>query len=64
MNKPKICALGITQDGFTTRGEATGEVEGVGRLESWGKTLLEAMEALQARATRRVAEKRQQEEDA
>jgi hypothetical protein len=63
MNTPKIQGLGIVQDGFTMRWKATGKIEGVGWLEAWGATLVEAMEALQALAARLVAEKRQQEED-
>jgi hypothetical protein len=64
MNPPHIQGLGIIQDGFTRRWKATGEVEGVGWLEAWGATLVEAMEALQALAAKRVAEKRPTEEDA
>jgi hypothetical protein len=41
-----------------------GEVEEVDWLEAWRGTLVEAMEALQARAARRVTEKSQPEEDA
>jgi hypothetical protein len=59
MSTPKIRGLGIIQDGFSMRWKATGEVEGVGWLEAWGKTLVEAMEALQALAARLVAEKRE-----
>jgi hypothetical protein len=64
MNPPNIRGLGIIQDGFTRRWKATGEVEGVGWLEAWGATLVEAMEALQALAARHVAEKRPTVEDA
>jgi hypothetical protein len=64
MNPPNIRGLGIIQDGFTRRWKATGEVEGVGWLEAWGATLVEAMEALQALAARRVAQKRPTAEDA
>jgi hypothetical protein len=63
MNTPKIHGLGIMQDGSPTRWKATGEVEGVGWLEAWGSTLVEAMEALHALAARRVAENRSKEED-
>jgi hypothetical protein len=50
MNIPKIQALGITQEGSSTRWKASGYVDGVGWLEAWGTTLIEAMEALQALA--------------
>ena len=42
---PKIQALGIVQDGSPTRWQARGYVEGVGWLEAWGRSLIEAMEA-------------------
>jgi len=54
MNTPKIQALGITQQGSPTRWKATGYVDGLGWLEAWGPTLIEAMEALQALAAERV----------
>jgi hypothetical protein len=57
MNTPKIQALGITQQGSSTRWKATGYVDGVGWLETWGKSLIEAMEALQALAAQRVAQR-------
>ncbi len=50
MTTPKIQALGITQEGSSTRWKATGYVDGVGWLEAWGKSLIAAMEALQALA--------------
>jgi hypothetical protein len=50
MTAPKIQALGITQQGSSTRWKATGYVEGMGWLEAWGTTLIAAMEALQALA--------------
>jgi hypothetical protein len=53
---PKIQALGITQEGASTRWRATGHVEGIGWLEAWGTSLIGAMEALQALAAQRVAE--------
>ncbi len=56
MTPPKIQALGITQEGAPTRWKATGFVEGIGWLEAWGTSLPTALEALQALATRRVAE--------
>jgi hypothetical protein len=34
----------------------TGSVEGVGWLEAWGRSLIDALEALQALAAQRVAE--------
>jgi hypothetical protein len=57
MTTPKIHALGVTQEGFATRWKATGYVDGVGWLEAWGPTLIAAMEALQALAEKRVAER-------
>jgi hypothetical protein len=56
MSTPKIQALGITQEGATTRWKATGYVEGVGWLRAWGTTLFAAMEALKALAAERVAQ--------
>jgi hypothetical protein len=44
----KIQRLGLTQDDSPTRWQATGYVEGVGWLEAWGTSLLDAMNALQA----------------
>ncbi len=58
---PKIQALGIVQDGSPTRWQARGYVEGVGWLEAWGRSLIEAMEALQALAAARVAEQEQKD---
>jgi len=43
-------ALGITQQESSTRWKATGDVEGVGWLEAWGMSLIDAMEAWQALA--------------
>jgi hypothetical protein len=63
MNTPKIEGLGIVQDGSPTRWKATGYVEGIGWLEAWGFTLVEAMEALQACAVKVVTEKGIAEED-
>ena len=63
MTPPKIRALGVTQNWLGTSWRATGFVEGVGWLEAWGKSLIEAMETLQALATRRVAEPAEREED-
>jgi hypothetical protein len=56
MTPPKIQALGITQEWGPTRWRARGYVEGVGWLEAWGTSLLDAMHALQALAAERVAE--------
>jgi hypothetical protein len=56
MTLPKIHALGITQEGAPTRSKATGYIEGIGWLTARGKSLINAMEALQALATERVAE--------
>lgn len=56
MTAPKIQALGVTQDWFTRRWKASGYVEGVGWLEAWGPSLIEAWEALHALAAERVAE--------
>jgi hypothetical protein len=64
MGTPEIRALGIVQDGFTMRWKARGEVEGVGWLEAWGNTLVEAMEALQAKAATVIAEKGPQKAEA
>jgi hypothetical protein len=63
MNTPEIRALGIVQDSFTQRWKARGEVEGVGWLEAWGSALVEAMEALQAKARRVTAEQKPPEEE-
>jgi hypothetical protein len=57
MNTPRIQALGITQQGSPTRWKATGYVDGVGQLEAWGKSLIDAMEALQALAAQRIAQR-------
>jgi hypothetical protein len=53
MTTRKIQALGITQEGALTRRRATGHVEGFGRLEAWGTSLIEAVEALPALAAQR-----------
>jgi hypothetical protein len=58
MTAPKIQALGITQEGSTTRWRATGYVAGVGWLEAWGPSLIEAMETLQALAEKRMGDLR------
>jgi hypothetical protein len=55
MTPPQIQALGIVQDGSPTRWKARWHVEGIGWLEAWGRSLIEAMEALQAMAAQRVA---------
>jgi hypothetical protein len=46
------------------RWKARGEVEGVGWLEAWGSILVEAMEALQAKAATVISEKRPQKAEA
>jgi hypothetical protein len=56
MATPKIQALGVTQQWSTTNWKATGFVDGVGWLEAWGTSLIDAMEALQALAAQRVTE--------
>jgi hypothetical protein len=56
MTTPKIQALDITQQWSPTSWKATGYVDGVGWLEAWGTSLVDAMEALQALAAQRVAE--------
>jgi hypothetical protein len=55
MTTPKMQALGITQEGSATRWRAMGYVDGVGWLHACGQTLIAAMEALQAKAKKRVA---------
>jgi hypothetical protein len=61
MTPPEIQALGITQDGFTGRWQARGYVEGIGWLEAWGKSLIDAMEGLQRLAAQRLAEQTQED---
>jgi hypothetical protein len=63
MTTPKIQALGITQQWSTTSWKATGYVEGMGWLEAWGRSLIEAMEALQALAAERMAQHEQENTD-
>lgn len=58
---PKIQALGLTQEWSATCWKARGYVDGVGWLEAWGRTLLEAMEALQALAAQRAAQQEQED---
>jgi hypothetical protein len=55
MTPHKIQALGITQEGAPTRWRATGYVEGLGWLEAWGTSLIDALKALQALAAQQVA---------
>jgi hypothetical protein len=62
MSTPNIRGLGVVQDGSPNRWKATGYVDGVGWLEAWGTTLVEAMEALQARAAKIVTDKDTEEE--
>jgi hypothetical protein len=62
MDTPKIQALGIVQEPWSMRWHATGHVDGVGWLEARGRTLIEAMEALQAKAAERVAQRGEEEQ--
>jgi hypothetical protein len=48
MTTPTIQALGVTQEGASTRWRAAGDVEGIGRLAAWGTNLPTALAALQA----------------
>jgi hypothetical protein len=61
MTSPKVKRLGITQEWSPTRWNARGDVDGVGWLEAWGTSLIEAMEALQALAAQRVVQQEQGE---
>jgi hypothetical protein len=61
MNTPTIQALGITQEGDPTRWRARGYVDELGWLEAWGKSLIDAMEALQVLAAQRIAEHTQED---
>jgi hypothetical protein len=61
MTTPKIQALGIRQLWSPTSWHASGYVEGVGGLDAWGTSLIDAMEALQALATQRVAAQEQED---
>jgi hypothetical protein len=61
MTSPKIQALGIRQQWSHTYSHARGYVEGIGWLEAWGTSMIDAMEALQALASERVAEHEQEE---
>jgi hypothetical protein len=56
MTPPEIQAPGITQEGAPTRWKARGYIEGIGWLEAWGTSLIDAMEALQALTAQRMAE--------
>jgi hypothetical protein len=53
---PRTRALGVVYEPMWQRWRASGDVEGIGWLEAWGRTLIEAMEAWQAKAAKRVAE--------
>jgi hypothetical protein len=57
MTTPEIQALGVVQDGSPTRWKATGSVDGIGWLEAWGDSLIDATDALHALAAQRVAER-------
>jgi hypothetical protein len=63
MTTPEIQALGITQDSFTMRWKARGYVDGLGWREAWGDSLVNAMEALQALAAQRMAQREDGEAD-
>jgi hypothetical protein len=56
MTIPTIQALGITRHWSATHWKASGYVEGVGWLEAWGTSPMDAMEVLQTLAAQRVAE--------
>jgi hypothetical protein len=62
MTIPKIHALGIVQEPWSRRWQARGYVDGVGWLDAWGTTLIEAMEALQALAAHRVTQRGAEEQ--
>jgi hypothetical protein len=57
MSPAKIQALGITQEGSSTRWRATVDVDGVGWQAAWGTSLIEAIEALPALTAHRIAER-------
>lgn len=63
MNPPKIRGLKIVQEGSPTRWKATGEVEGIGWLEAWGTSLVDALTALQTCAAEMAREKGTAAED-
>jgi hypothetical protein len=56
MTTPEIQTLGITQEGSPTRWKASGSVDGVGSLEAWGTSLVDAMEVVHTLAAQCVAE--------
>ena len=64
MNRAKIQARGIRQEGASTRWSATGYVDGVGWLEAWGTTLVQALEAWQAKVDRFVAHRGEEDRHA
>jgi hypothetical protein len=55
MTTPKIQALGLVCEPWSMRWKASGYVDGIGWLEARGRTLIEAMEALQALAAGNTA---------
>ena len=63
MNTPKIRGPGIVQDGSPTRWTATGDGESVGWREVWAKNVVDALEALQARAAKMARARGTQEDD-
>lgn len=54
MTAPTIQILGIMQPWSPTRWNASGDVDGVGWLDAWGTSLIDAMQALQALAAQWV----------
>lgn len=57
----EIQALGYRQQWSATRWNATGDVDGIAWLETWGNSLIGAMEALQLLAVRRVTQQEQED---
>jgi hypothetical protein len=60
MTTPKIQAFGIRQLWSPTYWHASGYVEGVGWLDAWGRSMIDAMEALQTLAAQRIMEREQE----
>jgi len=56
MSSPTIKGIGITQHVSPASWKATGYVDGIGWLEAWGTSLIEAMEAIQALAAQYITE--------
>jgi hypothetical protein len=53
---PTIKGIGITQQRYPANWKATGYVDGMGWLEAWNISLIEAMEAIQALAAQYITE--------